>query len=223
MTDKENTITNIINAGKDKASKQTEDPKAVKDAKANSSSPDKDMIISQILDKKEKETKNEVFAQKTKINTEERRKNLINLLVPQEKNEELQENESSIKNVSEAAIIPPPPPPPPPPSSSSNDRRKKLVALLSGEDLDSSLNDKIEKAITPKENPIQNLKYKHGHVLTMHTFMKKLNVYQNKDYDEVKTLIESIFFEFVEEADRKKMTFQVLKTVADTFKKNSAE
>lgn len=218
MTDKKNIITNIINTGNKKASEPVEDPETLK---ANTSSQNKDKIISQILDKKERQSTNKTFAQETKINTEERRENLLKLLVPQEKNKELQETEPSIKNVSEAAVIPPPPPPPP--SSLSNDRRKKLVALLSGEDLDSSLNDKIEKTIAPKENPIQNLKYKHGHVLTMHTFMKKLNVYQNKDYDEVKTLIESIFFEFVEEADRKKMTFQVLKTVADTFKKNSAE
>jgi hypothetical protein len=217
MTGKKNIITNIINSGNNKAPKPAEDSKVVEHIKGDASSPNKDMIISQILDKKERRSTNEVFAQKTKIDTDERRKNLINLLVPEEKNEELQETKSPIRNVSEAAVIPPPP------SSSSNDRRKKLVALLSGEDLDSSLNNKIEKAITPKENPLQDLKYKHGHVLTMHTFMKKLNVYQNKDYDEVKTLIESIFFEFVEEADRKKMTFQVLKTVADTFKKNSSE
>jgi len=215
MTDKKSIIQNIIN------SQQSQETEVSENAEASEvvSSSHKDKIISQILDQKEKQSSDQVFAQETKVMKDERRKNLIDLLVPQEKSEDQSENQSeakgSIQHVSEGSAIPPP--------STNNDRRKELVALLSGENLDSDLESKIEKAMEPKENPILNLKYKHGHPLTMHTFMKKLNVYKNKDYNEIKTLIESIFFEFVDESDRKKMTFEVLKTIADTFKKPPAE
>jgi len=211
MTDKKSIIQNIINS---KASEEIEAPESAEASEVVSSS-HKDKIISQILDQKEKQSSDQVFAQETKVMKDERRKNLIDLLVPQEKSEDQSESKGSIEHISEGSAVPPP--------STNNDRRKELVALLSGENLDSDLESKIEKAMEPKENPILNLKYKHGHPLTMHTFMKKLNVYKDKDYNEIKTLIESIFFEFVDESDRKKMTFEVLKTIADTFKKPPAE
>ena len=211
MTDKKSIIQNIINS---KASEEIEVPENAEASEVVSSS-HKDKIISQILDQKEKQSSDQVFAQETKVIKDERRKNLIDLLVPQEKSEDQSESKGSIEHISEGSAVPPP--------STNNDRRKELVALLSGENLDSDLESKIEKAMEPKENPILNLKYKHGHPLTMHTFMKKLNVYKDKDYNEIKTLIESIFFEFVDESDRKKMTFEVLKTIADTFKKPPAE
>jgi hypothetical protein len=208
MTDKEKIISHITETS-DKSEININNLESENNAKA-SSNPNKDNVISDILSKRNKNSSSELFAQESprKIDEDQDRKqNLISLLTG-----EAQvgiEQISDEANASEKS--------PPPADSSEQIRRKNLVAALSGTEETKDQENSSDKA----PGPPNHLNHINGNTLAVHTFLKKLNVYEDKSYDDVLLLVESIIFEFVEESDRKKFTYEVLKSVANSFKPNS--
>lgn len=208
MTEKSKIINNILSS---QENIKIPEPEEIK----SSSNTNKDNVISDILSKREKNVDQKLFAEETSSQkSEDRKQNLIALLTGEDKPSEVEEE---VKEEIKASVKPSPPSP----SSPEQIRRKKLVASLSGSD-DSEI-DKVDESKNKISQTPNHLKYINGNTLTVHTFLKKLNVYKDKSYDDLLLLVESIIFEFVEESERKKFTYEVLKTVANSFKPNSIQ
>lgn len=216
MTDKKEIIEQIVEAGVNRKA-NSEEPLDHIDSQKKSSNPSRDNVISNILSKQTKQVSKKMFAEETSTNKQDRKESLIDLLTGGSDTKDDIEESNEFENETKASIDNP---------ELVNDdrlnRRKQLVALLAGEEDKTEAEQEPEpKEPEPETHPTKNLEYSHGNILAVHSFLNKIDVYQQKDYEKIKQLLESIFFEFVPDEERKRMTYEVLKTVANSFSPNS--